>query len=187
MRLVRSARLSRISIHEPTTSYAPRRPAKRPRLSQTLAHLLTTYTIACLLVDVLTYFRLRAVGPPRLKEVRGGWPGPFSLSLCERPELGIRAGSAQTAPRPPLPSPVLVRGEAGRLRRGRAHGARPITPDRLTGAASCRRGGGVEGWVDCEWRTPLRSSANGCWEPAAGAKCRAGAKREAEANPGFAL
>ena len=36
MRLVRSARLSRISIHEPTTSYAPRRPAKRPRLSQTL-------------------------------------------------------------------------------------------------------------------------------------------------------
>ena len=34
--LVRSARFSHICIHEPTTSYAPRRPAKRPRLSQRL-------------------------------------------------------------------------------------------------------------------------------------------------------
>ena len=48
MRLVRSARLSRISIHEPTTSYAPRRPAKRPRLSQRLAEQVkctSTFTI----------------------------------------------------------------------------------------------------------------------------------------------
>ena len=129
-------------------------------------------------LNIHTYFRLRS-GVASLNPEVSFFPFPG------QPKKGIPCRLSRR--RPPLPSPVLVRGEAGRLRRGRAHGARPITPDRLTGAASRRRGGGVEGRVDCEWRTPLRSSANGCWEPGAGAKCRAGAKREAEANPGFAL